>query len=60
MSEIIPKHWETCKHCDRLILLEDGRWIDEAATGDDIMWRETCDSNDTITAEHEPEETDNA
>lgn len=31
----------TCIHCD------------PEATGDDAVWRETCDSHDTFTAEHE-------
>lgn len=46
----------TCKHCDRVIVASDGRWIDPEATGDDAIWRETCDAHDTITAEHEPGE----
>lgn len=44
----------TCKHCGRSITRENGAWIDINATGDDAMWRETCDSHDTFTAEHEP------
>lgn len=45
----------TCKHCDRGIVEVDGAWIDPAATGDDSIWRETCDANheDRIAA-HEP------
>lgn len=46
----------TCRHCKRRIVMEDGRWIDPEATGDDSVWRETCDGNDTFTAEHEPQE----
>lgn len=47
----------TCKHCTRTIINHptDG-WIDPLATGDDSIWRETCDSHDTFIAEHEPEE----
>lgn len=47
----------TCLHCERIIILdpEDG-WVDPEATGDDSIWRETCDAHDTFTAEHEPEE----
>lgn len=45
----------TCKHCGRTITHEDGAWVDPNATGDDAVWRETCDSHDTRTAEHEPE-----
>lgn len=52
----------TCKHCGRAIVEEAGRWIDPEAPatpeeGDDYIWRETCDANDTFTAEHEPETT---
>lgn len=44
-----------CKHCARTIEQhEDGRWIDPEATGDDLVWRETCDAHDTFVAEHEP------
>lgn len=44
----------TCKHCGRSITPENGTWIDPNAAGDDAVWRETCDSHDTVTAEHEP------
>lgn len=45
----------SCKHCERTIELVDGTWIDPNATGDDSVWRETCDENheDRIAA-HEP------
>lgn len=44
-----------CRHCGRRIIFEQGvGWIDPEATGDDSIWRETCDSHDTFTAEHEP------
>lgn len=50
--------WEaddgTCRHCSRAITPENNRWIDPAATGDDSVWRETCDASPTFTAEHEP------
>lgn len=46
----------TCKHCGRRIVQDDeDGWIDPEATGDDSIWRETCDSHDTFSAEHEPE-----
>lgn len=47
----------TCRHCGRFIVLtiRDG-WIDPEASGDDVVWRETCDNHDTFQAEHEPEE----
>jgi hypothetical protein len=47
-----------CKHCTRDITqVLPGIWIDPEATGDDSVWRETCDANheDRIAA-HEPEE----
>lgn len=43
-----------CRHCGRSIANESGVWVDPEATGDDGVWRETCDSHDTFTAEHEP------
>lgn len=43
-----------CAYCRRRIVLVDGRWIDPEATGDDSIWRETCDEHDTFVAEHEP------
>jgi hypothetical protein len=42
-----------CIHYGRTIVEENDAWIDPHATGDDSMWRETCDSRDTFTAEHE-------
>lgn len=48
----------TCRHCDRRIVNEDGTWIDPEATGDDSIWRETCDAHDTFQAEHEPRGTE--
>lgn len=45
---------EVCVHCDRIIVKENGLWVDPEATGDDSMWRETCDKHDTFSAEHEP------
>jgi hypothetical protein len=48
----------TCKHCQRDIQLIDGTWVDPQATGDDSLWRETCDANHTDrAAQHEPTET---
>lgn len=52
-----------CLHCGRVIELAqpndpegaiEGRWIDPEATGDDSVWRETCDAHDTFLADHEP------
>ena len=44
----------TCTHCDRLIIMDDGVWIDPLATGDDSIWGETCNAHDSMFAEHEP------
>lgn len=46
----------TCQHCQRAIHQEGDTWIDPEATGDDSVWRETCDQHDTFIADHEPEE----
>jgi hypothetical protein len=45
---------DTCRHCSRRIEQAEGLWIDPEATGDDSVWRETCDQNDTFEARHEP------
>lgn len=46
----------TCKHCGRTIINEPGDgWVDPEATGDDSVWRETCDAHDTFMADHEPD-----
>lgn len=50
------EHASTCRHCGRSIIRDGDRWVDPEATGDDSVWRETCDAHDTFTAEHEPEE----
>lgn len=52
----------TCRHCGRRIVHDKNEgWIDPEAGYDDEdgdgIWRTTCDSHDTFTAEHEPEET---
>jgi hypothetical protein len=45
----------TCRHCQRRVVLAvDGYWVDPEATGDDSLWRETCDAHDTFIADHEP------
>ncbi len=43
-----------CRHCERDIELDSDGWIDPEATGDDSIWRETCDANETFDAKHEP------
>lgn len=44
-----------CRFCHRWVVNDpnDG-WVDPEATGDDVMWRETCEAHDTFEAEHEP------
>jgi hypothetical protein len=44
----------TCRYCGRGITYTPDGWIDVRATGDDAIWRETCDRHDTFTAAHEP------
>lgn len=48
----------TCRHCQRTIIFdpEYRGWVDPEASGDDLMWRETCDEVLLFSAEHEPEE----
>jgi hypothetical protein len=47
-----------CRHCHRQIERDDsGAWIDPDASGDDAIWREVCDSHDTMQAEHGPQVT---
>lgn len=43
-----------CAHCERAIEHDEGTWGDPEATGDDSIWRETCDAHFTAYAEHEP------
>jgi hypothetical protein len=49
-----------CMHCERVIVPNPDdapglyQWIDPEATGDDSIWRESCDAHDTFIANHEP------
>ena len=43
-----------CRYCYRPIIETSEGWADPQATGDDRLWRFTCDSHDTFTAEHQP------
>ena len=47
-----------CLHCERLIELDESPpgpvWVDPEATGDDSIWREICDANESFVADHEP------
>lgn len=50
--EVLPE--DVCRHCERsLEETAGGMWVDPEATGDDSVWRETCDQNDTREAYHE-------
>lgn len=42
-----------CLYCHRDVFLVDGLWVDPEAAGDDEIWREVCDRNDTFEARHE-------
>lgn len=44
-----------CRHCGRSIKKAGGVWVDPEATGDDSVWRETCDAHNTFAANHEPQ-----
>lgn len=49
----------TCRHCHRTIEKQDGTWVDPEAPatpeeGDDYIWRENCDANESFMSEHEP------
>lgn len=52
MARLLPS--AQCTHCGRTIVQVGDVWVDNEATGDDVVWRETCDAHDTFTAEHEP------
>lgn len=55
----IRRETSACMHCDRPIVKDDDEvWVDPYATGDDSVWRETCDRHDTMVANHEPSTTD--
>ena len=43
-------------HCGRTITATSTGWADMEATGDDKIWRYTCDENDTFPSDHEAEE----
>lgn len=53
----------TCFHCGRSIVpgaRHERAWVDPEAPatpeqGDDHIWRETCDANDSFTADHAPD-----
>lgn len=44
-----------CRYCDRPITLVGDIWVDPDATGDDDIWRETCDAATTFVAHHQPD-----
>jgi hypothetical protein len=47
-----------CFHCGRTITATPTGWVDMQATGDDTIWRYTCDENDTFPSDHEAEGTE--
>lgn len=54
-------HEAICLHCERRIIydVDSEDWVDPEATGDDVMWRETCqDNHEDRIAAHEPPTTD--
>jgi hypothetical protein len=55
MTTMIGAHVGTswCAHCGREVSFDNGMWADNQATGDDSMWREVCDGNDSFPAVHE-------
>lgn len=44
----------TCRYCGRTVTQTDEGWVDTEATGDDRVWRETCDANESFFANHAP------
>jgi hypothetical protein len=44
-----------CIHCGRTITTTPTGWADMEATGDDTIWKYTCDENDTFPSDHEAE-----
>jgi hypothetical protein len=55
-TEVTPTSESVCCNCQRRIVNVDGAWIDPEATGDDSVWRETCDRSEAFTGEHVPTE----
>jgi hypothetical protein len=47
------KEITNCFHCGRTITATPTGWADMQATGDDKIWRYTCDENDTYPSDHE-------
>lgn len=56
-TEVTPTSESVCRNCQRRIVNVNGEWIDPEATGDDSVWRETCDRSEAFTGEHVPTET---
>lgn len=51
----MKKETKKCMHCGRTITATSTGWADMKATGDDTIWRYTCDENDTFPSDHEAE-----
>lgn len=47
-----------CRHCGReVVRVDEDKWVDLEAEGDDEIWRETCaDNHEDRIAAHEPKE----
>ena len=52
----MKKETTKCIHCERIITATPTGWADMQATGDDKIWKYTCDENDTFPSDHETEE----
>lgn len=57
LEETVVDEKGTCRHCGRVLHHSKAEgWYCPEATGDDTIWRQSCEDHDTFTAEHEPEE----
>ena len=45
-----------CVYCERTIIATPTGWADMQATGDDKIWKYTCDEHDTFPSDHESAE----
>lgn len=56
LYKVMDEHecqWGTCRLCRRTIAFVSGEWIAPEATGDDAIWRETCENGKGMIAAHE-------
>jgi len=52
----MKKETTKCFHCGRTITATSMGWADMEATGDDKIWKYTCDENDSSPSDHESAE----